>query len=252
MPAKGEFMITDAPPVERTEAAPTLVEPPPRALRRIDQMGLWGNLGVSLLTFTGAAYVLVPFSTKLSLGAALLAVLVGTVLGALGLAAATVPGTSTGAPGMVLLRGLLGTRASYLPTVLNIAQLLGWTTFELVVIADAMRRISNDFPRWSYVLVGGVITTALALRPLGWIRVLRKYVTAAVLIAMVYLLVQLLRHPLPGLGDGSWHEFWLAVDLVISVGVSWVPLAADYSRHSRSNRDAFVGAFLGFSITQIM
>ena len=235
------------------EVPHTLVEPTPRALCLIDQLGLWGNLGVSLLGFTGAIFVLFPVvgGPQLSLAAACVALLVGTVLGTIGVAACAVPGTRTGAPAMVLLRGLFGTRASYLPTVLNIVQLVGWTTFELVTIGTAMHQIADGVPRWVYVLVGGVITTALALRPLGWIRVLRKYVTVIVLIALVYLFVQLLRHPLPGFGDGSWDNFWLAVDTVIGVSVSWVPVAADYARHSRSARDTVVGTFVGYSITQI-
>ena len=32
---------------------------------------------------------------------------------------------------------------------------------------------------------------------------------------------------------------------------SWVPLGADYSRHSRTGRDAFLGGFLGYGITQV-
>jgi purine-cytosine permease-like protein len=128
---------------------------------------------------------------------------------------------------------------------------VGWTTFELVTIGTAMHQLAGDIPRWVYVLTAGVITTVLALRPLGWIRVLRKYVTLAVLIALVYLFVQLLRHPLPALGHGSWNGFWIAVDTVVGVSVSWVPLASDYSRHARSARDAFTGAFVGYSVTQI-
>jgi nucleobase:cation symporter-1, NCS1 family len=234
--------------IEHAEAPHTLVEPPPRALRLIDQLGLWGNLGVSLLGFTGAIFILSP---GMSLGAALVAVVVGTCLGTLGVAAAAIPGAHTGAPAMVLLRGLFGTRPSYLPTALNILQLVGWTTFELVTIGTAMHQIADGIPKWAYVLAGGTLTTLLALRPLGWIRVLRKYVTIAVLVALTYFFVQLLRHPLPGLGDGSWNGFWIGVDTVIGVAVSWVPLASDYSRHARSARDAFTGAFVGYSITQI-
>jgi putative hydroxymethylpyrimidine transporter CytX len=152
---------------------------------------------------------------------------------------------------MVLLRGLFGTRASYLPTVLNIVQLVGWTTFELVTIGTAMHQIAGGVPRFAYILGGGVITTLLALRPLGWIRVLRKYVTVAVMIALVYLFVQLLRHPLPSLTHGSWNGFWIAVDTVVGVSVSWVPLVSDYTRHARSARAAFAGTFVGYSLTQI-
>ena len=240
-----------APPRERAEAPFTLEQPAPRALRLVDQLGLWGNLGVSLLGFTGAIFVLYPAKAALSLSAALTAVFVGTVLGTAGLAAAAVPGARTGAPSMVLLRGLFGTRASYVPTLLNVLQLLGWTTFELVVIGGALHQLRPEVPKWGYVLGAGLITTLLALRPLGWIRVLRKYVTAVVLVALAYFFVQVLRHPLPAWGDGSWHDFWLAVDTVIGVSVSWVPLASDYSRHARSGRDAAAGAFIGYSITQI-
>ncbi|TAM93115.1 MAG: allantoin permease [Jatrophihabitans sp.] len=234
------------------EVGPTLATPAPRTMGFTDSAALWGNLGVSLLGFTGAIFVLVPVSTPMSLAAAFTALVLGTVLGTAGVAAAGVAGTRTGAPSMVLLRGLFGTRPSYLPTALNIVQLLGWTTFELVTIGTALHQIGPGVSRWVYVLAAGVITTVLALRPLGWIRVLRKYVTVAVLVALVYLGVQLLRHPLPAFGSGSWNGFWIAVDTVIGVSVSWVPLISDYSRHARSARSAFAGAFLGYSTTQII
>jgi purine-cytosine permease-like protein len=35
------------------------------------------------------------------------------------------------------------------------------------------------------------------------------------------------------------------------VSVSWVPVASDYTRHSRSVRGAVVGSFVGYSITQV-
>jgi len=106
-------------------------------------------------------------------------------------------------------------------------------------------------PRWAYIVVAGAVTTVLALRPLGWIRALRKYVTVAVLLALAYLFVQLLRHPLPPVWHGGWDGFWIAVDTVIGVSVSFVPLASDYSRHSRSGRDAFTSALFGYGATQI-
>jgi NCS1 family nucleobase:cation symporter-1 len=234
------------------EAPLTLEEPVPRSLRRADLLGLWGNLGVSLLGFTGAIFVLIPTGgAPMSLTAALVALLLGTVLGTLAVAAAGIPGADTGMPAMVLLRGLFGTRPSYVPTVLNVVQLLGWTTFELVTISAALHQVTTGVPRWVYVVAGGVLTTALALRPLGWIRMLRRYVTIAVVVALVYLFVQLLRNPLPAFGHGTWNGFWIAVDTVIGVAVSWVPVAADYTRHARSARDAFIGTFVGYSLTQI-
>jgi nucleobase:cation symporter-1, NCS1 family len=238
-----------------SEVARTLAEPVPRALSLLDQFGLWGNLGVSLLGFTGAIFVLQPGGAgtpELSLAAALTAILVGTLLGTATLALAGLPGAETGAPAMVLLRGLFGARLSYLPTAANIVQCLGWGVFELVTIATAAHTVAPALPKWGYVLIAGAATGLLTIRPLGAIRVLRKYATGAVLIVLCYLFVQLIRHPLPAFTDGTWSGYWAATDTVVAVAVSFAPLAADYTRHSRSPRAAFAATMAGYSLTQVL
>jgi putative hydroxymethylpyrimidine transporter CytX len=238
-----------------SEVARTLAEPVPQALSLLDQFGLWGNLGVSLLGFTGAIFVLQPDGAgtpELSLAAALAAIVVGTGLGTMALALAGLPGAQTGAPAMVLLRGLFGARLSYLPTVLNILQCLGWGVFELVTIATAAHTVAPALPKWGYVLIAGLATALLTIRPLGAIRVLRKYATGAVLIVLCYLFVQLIRHPLPGFTHGTWSGYWAATDTVVAVAISFAPLVADYTRHSRSPRAAFGGTLAGYSVTQIL
>src|SRR3954464_11741527 len=124
----------------RNEAPFTLEEPPPRVLGWFDQIGLWGNPGMSILGPVTAIYILQPFQLgQMSYVGAAVAIIVGTILGTLLVAAAAVPGAETGAPSMVLLRGLFGRRMSYLPTLVNVIQLVGWSVFEIVVIAPAAR-----------------------------------------------------------------------------------------------------------------
>jgi nucleobase:cation symporter-1, NCS1 family len=249
----GEFVTV--PGDRHSEVARTLAEPVPQALSLLDQFGLWGNLGVSLLGFTGAIFVLQPDgagTAELSLAAALTAIVVGTLLGTVPLALAGLPGAQTGAPAMVLLRGLFGARLSYLPTVLNILQCLGWGIFELVTIATAAHTLTPALPKWGYVLIAGAATALLTIRPLGAIRVLRRYATGAVLVVLCYLFIQLIRHPLPGFTHGTWTGYWAATDTVVAVAVSFAPLIADYSRHSRSPRASFTGTLAGYSVTQVL
>ena len=207
---------------------------------------------MSLLGFSGAIAILAPYGVQqLSFTAAVTAAVVGSVLGGLILGASLVLGARTGAPAMVLLRGLLGAKASFVPTALNIAQCLGWAVFELVTITIGLQALTHgDLPRWLCLVLAGAVTTALTIRPLGWIRALRKYVSVLVVLALVVLAVGLLRQPVPELA-GSWQGFWLAVDSAMALTISWVPLGADYSRHSRSARAAFAGGFLGYGLTQI-
>lgn len=237
---------------KRQEVPHTLAEQPPKTLGFFDQGAFWGNLGVSLLGFSGALAVLNPAGAPpLPIIGAVAATVVGTVIGSAMVGLSAIPGARTGAPAMVVLRGLFGTRLSYLPTALNILQLIGWGAFELLVIAQGVDAIAPGVPRWLTVLVAGVVTTALTLRPLGAVRLLRRYVTIAVAVAMVYFFVQLLLHPLPNVYSGSWKGFWSGADTALAVAVSWLPLASDYSRHSRTAGAAFGAATVGYSVMQI-
>ncbi|HEY0539980.1 MAG TPA: cytosine permease [Actinoallomurus sp.] len=239
----------------RDEAPYTLDEPAPRVLSFWDQSAFWANLGVSLLAFSGAVTVLAPDAAgtpQLPIMAGIVAMIVGTVIGGVMLGLAAVPGARAGVPAMMLLRGLFGTRLSYVPTVLNILQMVGWGTFELIVIADAAEQIFGGGPHWAYVVVAGVLTTVLTIWPLGSVRVLRRYVTAAVVVALVYFYIQLVRQPLPDLGHGSWSHFWVGADAALAVSISWVPMAADYTRHAKSERAAFGAATVAYGLTQIV
>ena len=53
------------------------------------------------------------------------------------LALAALIGADGRVPSMVLQRAPLGRRGSYLATVLNVLQCIGWAIFELIVIATA-------------------------------------------------------------------------------------------------------------------
>jgi nucleobase:cation symporter-1, NCS1 family len=234
----------------RVEAPLTLEDPPPRLLGGWDQAALWGNLGITLTLPVAAAFVLRPLPglPPLTLTAAVVAIAVGSALGSLVLGLAAVPGADTGAPAMVVLRGLLGRRGSYLPTLLNLAQCVGWAAVEVFVIASAAEQIAPAVPRWVFVVAAGVVATALALRPLGFVRTLRRWAVWVVLAASAYLFVEVLRQGVTGPAGGSWRQFWLAVDVVVALPISWAPLASDYSRHSRGARAAFGGAFGGYGL----
>jgi nucleobase:cation symporter-1, NCS1 family len=229
------------------DAPITLDEAPARSLGLRDTAGLWGNLGVSLLLPVAAVYVVLP---DRPLAVTIGAIATGAVIGAVLLGSGAAAGAREGVPAMVLLRGLLGRRSSYLPTALNLVQCIGWATFEIVIIAEAAARVL-DAPRWPFVLAAGVLATLMALRPLGVVRVLARYAVWAALAAVVYLYVQVLAEPLAPVTEGGAASFWTAADIVIALPVSWFPLVADYTRHVRSGRTAFAGATVGYGLATV-
>jgi NCS1 family nucleobase:cation symporter-1 len=228
------------------------IEPVPdrlRVLGTLDSLLLWTNLGVSLLVLVAAAYL------GLSLRQALLATVVGGLLGNAMLGVAAYIGADARVPAMVLQRAPLGQRGSYLATALNVLQCLGWSVFEITIIAFAAGALSERLLGvhivWVWKLVFGTLGLVLALLgPIGFVRrFVRKIGIWAVAASIVYLAVWIVRHGELGHlwhSGGSGGSFWLGVDLVIALTVSWVPLAADYTRFSRSPRSAFVGAGLGY------
>jgi NCS1 family nucleobase:cation symporter-1 len=223
-----------------------------RLLGALDQFLLWGNLGVSLLVIVIGSF-LVP---SLSLRDALIAILLGSLIGNVMLGTAGLIGADARVPGMVLMRAPLGRVGSFAPTVLNVLQCLGWATFEIIIIAAAAAALSDELLGFGgqavWTLVFGAVAAVLALvGPVGVVRrFIRKFAVYFVLISLVYLTWWALdtasvRELWNRQGEGG-TTIWLGMDLVIAVTVSWVPLIPDYSRFSRDRRSAFVGAGLGY------
>jgi NCS1 family nucleobase:cation symporter-1 len=233
------------------------IEPVPDRLRVLglaDLTLLWGSLGVSLLVIVAGA-LLVP---ALSLPQALLAILVGGLLGNLMLGLGGMIGADARVPAMVLLRAPLGRRGSYLATALNVAQCLGWAIFELIIIATAAAALSDSVfgfeAKWAWTLVFGGVTTALALMgPIGVVRrFLRRFGIWIVLASLAYLTWWALDGAdldalwsAPGEGGSS---VWEGIDLVVALTVTWIPLAPDYTRFARDRRRALTGTGIGYFI----
>jgi putative hydroxymethylpyrimidine transporter CytX len=236
-------------PLPQAEAPITLERPAdaPRLLGFRDTAGLWAGLGVSLLLPVAATFAVLPGRP---LGMTVLAIVVGAAIGAVLLGLGAAAGAREGAPTMVLLRGLLGRRLSYLPTLLNVLQCVGWATFEIVIISSAASRALGT-PAWPFVLAAGAVATAMAVRPLGAMRVLARYAFWATLAATVYLFVQVLSAPAQPLTGPGAASFWAAVDVVVAMPVSWFPLVADYTRHGRGARTAFAGTSIGYGLATV-
>jgi putative hydroxymethylpyrimidine transporter CytX len=233
------------------------IEPVPPRLRVLGGLEtglLWGNLGVSLLVIVAGA-ILVP---ALSLPDALLAILLGCVIGNLMLAAAGLIGADARVPGMALMRAPLGQLGSLLPTGVYVLQGIGWTTFELLVIATAAAALSDELfgfrAQWLWTIVFGACALALALLgPIGFVRrFIRRFAIWAVPLALLYLTWWALDGADLGAlwdaeGQGGF-SVWQGADIVVGITVSWIPYAADYTRFSKTRRNAFAGTGVGYFV----
>jgi NCS1 family nucleobase:cation symporter-1 len=241
------------------------ITPVPQRLRLLgvlDGFLLWANLSVSLLVIVAGAFLVLPpsqFGLGLSLPVALGAIVAAALVGNLLLGLGGLIGADAGVPTMVLLRAPLGRRGSYAPTLLNVAQCLGWSVFELIVIATGASALSKQvlgfggIALWK-VLFGAVATLLAFLGPVGFVRrYVRKFAVWIVIASLLYLCWWSLhgQHPVRLWHRGGAHAFWPGFDLVLASIISWTPLVADYTRFSRSRASGFWGTGLGYFVPTV-
>jgi NCS1 family nucleobase:cation symporter-1 len=236
------------------------IRPVPIQHRRLtgwDFAVLWGDLSIGLLVLlTGA--LLVP---ALGFPSALLAIVIGSVIGCIPLALVGLAGAREGVPGMVLFRPVLGVEGSYLPSILNIVQLVGWTGFEfwaMSLVANRMSvRLFHFSSYWLWLALVAVVCTGFALG--GPILVVRRWLEkfGAWVVAGVAAWISFRLLTTAHLG-AVWHRpgqgglgFWLGVDLVIAQPVSWLPLVADYNRFAKRGVSSATGTFWGYAVGNV-
>jgi NCS1 family nucleobase:cation symporter-1 len=226
-----------------------------------EHLSLWLSLGVGLLVMQVGAY-LVP---AVGVADAAWMILLGSVIGAGLLAWTARLGCASGLASSGLMHATYGSAFARLPIALNVLQLIGWTSFEIVVMREGTVAIARQSgvdlsAAWWPVLItllwGGVLALLLGGSMVTLVRrFVGRFGLPLVLLSLVWLSWQFLGKAL----QGGFAEFWnrpgkggmstlAALDLVIAMPISWLPLVADFSRHGRSPGGTQAGTWIGYAI----
>jgi putative hydroxymethylpyrimidine transporter CytX len=230
-----------------------------------EHASLWFSLGVGLLVMQMGAYLVPAVGTR----DAALAIALGTAIGAGLLAWTAKLGADTGLTSAGLMHQTYGSLFARLPVLLNIAQLIGWTTFELVIMRDGTAAIGKQSfgvaldgvaGNAATTLLWGAVLTLLLMGSMTQLvrKIIGRYGLPLVMLSLLWLSWQFgarvqangwdafLSRP----GDGSMGLL-SAMDLVIAMPVSWLPLVADYARFGKSGKGAFSGTWIGYAVANI-
>lgn len=228
-----------------------------------DHAALWFSLGVGLLVMQVGAYLLPALSTQ----QAVLAIALGSLLGAGLLGWMAKIACETGLSSAALMTHVYGRQFAKLPILLNLVQLIGWGTFELVVMRDATVAIARqagsmaaDFwPVVTTLVWGGVIALLISG---SMLQLVRKLIARIALPLVIASLLWLSWHFVGLALEQGWQSLWQrpgtggmgwlpAMDLVIAMPISWLPLVADYARHGRDGGSALRGTWLGYALANM-
>ena len=249
----------------KSNQALTPASPDQRVFNGLSHASLWFSLGVGLLVMQVGAYLVPAVGTQ----DAVWAILLGSLLGAGLLAWTARIGCDTGLSSAGLMHTVYGPSFARLPVLLNILQLVGWTAFELVIMRDGTAAILQQ--TWGLdpaapttlaittVLWGAVLAALMAGSMLGLVR---GFISRWGLPLVVLSLLWLSWHFVGVAQAKGWASIWNrpgaggmsplnALDLVMAMPVSWLPLVADYARHGRSARSTLGGTWLGYALANV-
>jgi NCS1 family nucleobase:cation symporter-1 len=219
---------------------------------------LWFSLGVGLLVMQVGAYLVPAMGTR----AALIAIVIGSIVGSGLLASTAKLGCDSGLSSAGLMHRVYGSSFARLPVMLNIVQLVGWTTFELVIMRDGTAAIGERAlglklsTVWPTLLWGGIL---ILLMTSAMLTLVRKFVSRIGLPLVIGSLLWLSWHFLGMVSAQGMAAFMArpgnesmsllsAIDLVMAMPVSWLPLVADFARHGRSGRSTLAGTWTGYAL----
>ena len=239
------------------------ISPERRVFGLRDHAALWFSLGVGLLVMQVGAYLMPALGTK----EAMLAIVGGSLIGAGMLGWVAKIGCDSGLASAGLMHAVYGRSFARLPIILNIVQLLGWGTFELVIMRDATVAIGRQsgsmlagyWPVLATLLWGAVITLLIS----GSMVQLVRQIISRVALPLVVLSLLWLTWKFLGMAQAQGLEaLWQrrgeggmgvlpALDLVIAMPISWLPLVADYARHGKSGSAALRVTWAGYALANI-
>jgi putative hydroxymethylpyrimidine transporter CytX len=208
---------------------------------------LWFGAAVSIAELMAGALI-----APLGLKSGLLAILIGHIIGAAVLIPAGLIGAKSGLSWAASTRISYSKYGSWAFSLLNILQLLGWTAVMIIGGATAFDGIAG--PLWGIhntvlwsILIGALICVWVFLG----LKNLSKVNT--VIIALLFAFTLMLGFTVfsggahPGAAEGM-ISFGAAVELNVSMALSWLPLIADYTRTLRRPVAGTYGSVAGYFI----
>src|SRR5919199_1962265 len=135
------------------------VQPRHRLLEGIDYFVLWSSLGVGLLVFSAGSFL-----SGTRFYDAIVAIIVGSITGSILLALAGKIGSDHAVPALISIRPSFGIRGSYLPAILNVMQLVGWTIFEIMIMSKAAEMLAGKLiPYYIWTIIIGSFVALLGI-----------------------------------------------------------------------------------------
>ncbi len=207
---------------------------------------LWFGAAVSVAEILTGGYL-----AELGAVRGLWAIVLGHLAGTLLLVLAGLIGFKERLPAIMSTRISFGKQGSYLISLINILQLVGWTAIMVIEGGTAMNVIGRtlwhfDHPALMYCLIGSLVGLWVFWGVKGFKRI---NTLASALLLILTVVMSWVVFTLPTAAVEAAKQtgpFGMGFELSIIMPLSWFPLIADYTSLARSKRGALIAPFCGY------
>lgn len=217
-----------------------------RKLGGFSLFNLWVGAGISLAEIMTGTLI-----APLGLAKGIVVILVGHVIGCSLLALIGLIGFKEKKPSLISSRISLGKYGSYLVSIFNIIQLIGWTAIMLIQCSNSVQAITsklfgvNNFTL--IVIITGFMVALWALFADKGVNIINNIAVLLLLILSFVMLGAILK-----VGHINQIKETIsigaALEFSIIMPLSWVPLISDYTMAAKSAKDSIYGSFCGYFI----
>lgn len=172
---------------------------------------------------------------------AIVALLIGNVLGGVVMALHSAQGPRLGLPQMISSRAQFGVLGAIVPLVLVVVMYLGFAATGTVLTGQAINKILGVQAPWVGIVIFGILTAILAIVGYRWIHRMGRFATVVGALGLLWVaIVTITRHN--GLASFGTKPFELpGFLLAVGLGAGWQltfgPYVADYSRYLPQDTD---------------
>ena len=209
---------------------------------------LWFGAAISMAEiFTGGLLAPLGFSDGIK------AILLGHLIGGVIMLLVGVIGAQSKLPAIMSTRISFGTYGSYLFSLLNVLQLIGWTAVMIISGGRAANELGialfgfDSINTWA-VVIALLIALWIALGKNGFGKL--NIIAVMLLLFLTLLLCGVVFKEgaiFSKINTGEM-SFGLALELSIIMPLSWLPLISDYTRFAKEKKSGLVGTFFGYFI----
>jgi purine-cytosine permease-like protein len=233
------------------------IPPDERHGKTRDLFSLWFGSNIMLLTVVTGALATSVYGLPFWL--AVIAIVVGNLVGAVFMALHSAQGPRLGVPQMMQTRGQFGSYGSLIVIVLVVVMYVGFFASNLVLAGQSLNVLTSGIPVDAGILVVGAVSVVVTIFGYDLIHAYARVMTylagAALLLTFIWIVaVHGLGHGFGSFGHSTVAGFLGTVTVAALWQIAYAPYVSDYSRYMPADtgaRPAFWASYWGCSLGSV-